>query len=187
MESLVGRAEAILYLSPTRSPFRPALREAIWSSTGRFRGPVEMAPNHAVPKGTPGEGASNEITEDSIAFLYRARIGARVSSKMYGGSVCIVLHSNRSECVERSPLAGHPTALVVENSVYFALPFKRKHENYVTYSELKSAILSIVHRMKPGSRNCQRGPRTVDLRIIGVASRHIRWIYRPLLGAHQGR
>ena len=147
IDSLVRKSEVILRVSPTKNPHRPIVRELLWSSIGHFAGALDLDSTPAGhPKGTPNEGGSNGVYEDSIVFLHKAATHLQAAVKLTGAYVSITLRSNRGECVERSPESDLPPALVVNSSVYFPLPFKRKHSGYVAYSELKSAVLAAVRR-----------------------------------------
>ena len=147
IDSLVRKTEVILRVSPTKNPHRPTVRELVWSSIGQFTGTLDLDSTPAGhPKGTPNEGGSNGVYEDSIVFLHRAATHLQAAVKMTGAYVSITLYLNRGECAERSPESDLPSALVVNNAVYFPLPFKRKYIGYVDYPELKSAVLAAVRR-----------------------------------------
>jgi hypothetical protein len=144
IDSLVKRAEIILYVRRGTDLHHPAVREVIWTSIGPVRGTISLAPDLPHP-GRPDEGSSNAIYGDAIVFLYRY---APKPTMLTGAFVHIDLASGRVDCNEREPVWNVPTSLVVGNAVYFPLPFRRKHGSHVTYPELKTAILSSVARTK---------------------------------------
>jgi hypothetical protein len=154
IESLIKDAEIILYVTPTKDHRKPAVREVIWSSIGRLNEPIQLDPTPlSHPEGTPNEGGLDEVYTDSIVFLHRVPKSPTSPWNMAGANFPIVLHSNKVECTQtRVPSYNSPMALLLHGSmvpVYFPLPFKRKHRSYVTYPELKTAILGVCqHALK---------------------------------------
>jgi hypothetical protein len=127
IDSLVKRSAIILWVSPTKNPYRPIVRENIRNSIGRLSSVIDLDPTpNPNPKGTPGE-ATKYIWEHSIVLLHRTAGNSRGEARMTAADRHIGLHLGASQCVERSPLTNLPPAQVVDSSVYFRLPSTRKH------------------------------------------------------------
>jgi len=157
INSLLRSAELIVRVKPTTDPYHLAVRDIIWSSVGSPGKYIELAPvdERVGPETLPNpEVLANRVRgNDSIVFLHRLSKGTGLPGKMDGAEVLITLESSGCTCTEEPLMFGGPQVLFIGDEyppVYFPLPFKKKRRNWVTYAELKAAIITLNRRIHPG-------------------------------------
>jgi hypothetical protein len=112
VESLINKADLIARVSPTRNPSVVIVREIIWSSI-KFPGKaIKLAADPPHLTNSVKE-SYNAVYGDSIVFLYKDKRDTRALAAMKGADHHIVLHSNKSECIERGLQYDTPPVLIV--------------------------------------------------------------------------